>query len=198
MVNRSQSKKYFDEANEIIPGGVNSPVRAFGSVGGSPVFMDRGKGAYIWDVDDNRYLDYVASWGPMILGHHHPKVHEAVKTTLENGFSFGTATHLESKLVHKVRGIMPHLDKVRLVSSGTEACMSALRLARGFTGRDKVLKFEGGYHGHADMLLVKAGSGVATLGIPGSPGVPKGATADTVVIPLNDVESLTKVFAELG
>lgn len=193
-----QSKSLFKKALEIIPGGVNSPVRAFGSVGSSPIFMKRGDGAYLFDEDDNRYIDYVGSWGPMILGHNHPQVIARVKESIDMGLSFGTATKGEIDLAQKVQEYMPHIEMLRMVSSGTEACMSALRLARGYTGRDKILKFVGCYHGHADCLLVKAGSGLATLGIPGSPGVPEGATRDTLTVPFNDLEAVSKVLSEYG
>ena len=186
---RVSSEKAFAKACKVIPGGVNSPVRAFGSVGGKPIFMSRASGAYLFDEDGQKYIDYIGSWGPMILGHGHPEVVESVKKAIDNGFTFGTATSSETHLVEKVKEFIPSIEMARLVSSGTEACMAALRLARGFTGRDKILKFEGCYHGHADMLLVKAGSGVATLGIPGSPGVPKGATQDTLVAPFNNLEA---------
>lgn len=195
---REKSAALFKEAKTHFPGGVNSPVRAFGGVGGDPVFMHRGQGAYIWDEDDNRYIDYVGSWGPMILGHQHPGVMTAVQEALASGLSFGTPTRLESQLAALITAAMPALEKLRMVSSGTEACMSALRLARGFTGRNKILKFVGCYHGHADMLLVKAGSGVATFGIPGSPGVPPGATADTITAPFNDLTAVKQVIAEHG
>lgn len=189
-----RSHELFAEAKELIPGGVSSPVRAFGSVGGEPLFIERGEGAYIFDADGNRYIDYVGSWGPMILGHAHLEVVDVVKKTAERGFSFGAPTAGESQLARKVMELMPSLEMVRFVSSGTEACMSALRLARGFTGRSKIIKFTGCYHGHADMLLVKAGSGVATLGIPGSPGVPEGATKDTLVAPFNNLAAVKELF----
>lgn len=189
-----RSQELFQEAKQLIPGGVNSPVRAFGSVGGEPLFIERGEGAYIQDVDGNRYIDFVGSWGPMILGHAHPEVVDVVKKTAEKGFSFGAPTAGESQLARKVMELMPSLEMVRFVSSGTEACMSALRLARGYTGREKIIKFTGCYHGHADMLLVKAGSGVATLGIPGSPGVPEGAVKDTLVAPFNDLSAVRELF----
>lgn len=196
--NISRSRVAFEEASKVIPGGVNSPVRAFGSVGGTPIFMNRGVGAYLFDEDDNKYVDYIGSWGPMIAGHAHPEVISAIKKAVDLGCSFGTATTLETELIKKVQSLMPNIEKARLVSSGTEACMSALRLARGFTGRDKILKFVGCYHGHGDMLLVKAGSGVATLGIPGSPGVPKGATADTLTAPFNDLDAAREIVNEFS
>lgn len=190
----SKSKLLYDEASDLFPGGVNSPVRAFGSVGGSPILMAKGKGSYLWDVDNNRYVDYVGSWGPAILGHAHPRVLNEIKEALEFGLSFGAPTERENELAKVITEIMPNIEMMRFVSSGTEACMSALRLARGFTGRDKIIKFEGCYHGHADNLLVKAGSGVATLGIPGSPGVPKGATEHTLVAPYNSLQSVEELF----
>lgn len=193
-----RSKELFSEANEIFPGGVNSPVRAFTGVGGDPVFVDRAEGPYFWDVDGNKYIDYIGSWGPAIIGHAHPEVVAAVKEALERGFSFGAPTELETQLAKEVQSLMPSMEMMRFVSSGTEACMSALRLARGYTGRDKIVKFDGCYHGHADMLLVKAGSGIATLAIPGSPGVPKGATQDTLVCPYNDLDAVEKIFAQHG
>ncbi len=197
-VDLEKSMEAFGEAVKVIPGGVNSPVRAFQAVGGSPLFIKKAKGAYIYDEDDNSYIDYIGSWGPMILGHTHPEVVTAVKLAVENGFSYGAPTCLETRLVEKVISLVPSIQKARLVSSGTEACMSALRLARGFTGRDKILKFVGCYHGHGDMLLVQAGSGVATLGIPGCPGVPKGATADTLTVPYNDLAAVHAVMEQYG
>ena len=192
----TESKKLFDEAKDLMPGGVNSPVRAFGGVGGTPIFMKKAEGAYLTDEDNQKYIDYIQSWGPMILGHAHPEVLSAVKEACDLGFSFGTPTRLESELAKSVMDMLPNMEMVRFVSSGTEACMSALRLARGYTGRDKIIKFNGCYHGHADMLLVQAGSGVATFGIPGSPGVPKGATESTLVAPYNDLEAVKQLFAD--
>ena len=185
-----ESRKCFRRAQRVIPGGVNSPVRAFGSVGGTPRFIARGRGARIWDVDDNEYLDFVGSWGPLILGHAHPAVLRAVRAALAQGTSFGAPTEAETLLAEAICRALPSVEKVRMVSSGTEATMSAIRLARGVTGRDRVLKFEGCYHGHSDGLLVGAGSGVATLGIPGSPGVPEGMTQLTVQAPYNDLDAV--------
>lgn len=194
-MNRSQSNKLFEEAKQYMPGGVSSPVRAFGSVGGSPLFIKKANGAYIWDEDGNKYIDYVGSWGPAILGHAHPEVLESVIQTAQNGLSFGAPTKLETQLAKMVIDAVDSVEMVRFVSSGTEACMSAIRLARGFTGRDKIIKFTGNYHGHGDMLLVKAGSGVATFGLPDSPGVPKGAVEHTLVSPYNDVNALKELFS---
>jgi glutamate-1-semialdehyde 2,1-aminomutase len=182
----------------VIPGGVNSPVRAFGAVGGTPLFIGKGEGSRIWDADGRAYLDYVGSWGPLILGHAAPSVVEAVRRAAALGTSYGAPCAGEVELAERVTRLVPSIEKVRFVSSGTEATMSALRLARGFTGRRKILKFAGGYHGHADALLVAAGSGVATLGIPGSPGVPEGTVADTLVAPYNDESAVEAVFAEHG
>lgn len=181
-----------------IPGGVNSPVRAFKAVGGTPRFISRAEGAYIWDADGKRYTDYIGSWGPMILGHLHPQVLEAVEAALHRGFTFGAPTEQEVELAETVIGIMPSIDMLRLVNSGTEACMSAIRLARGATGRRKIIKFEGCYHGHADALLVKAGSGLATLNCPSSAGVPENVVQDTVVLEFNNTEQLERAFAEYG
>ena len=192
------STSRFNAAKEFIPGGVNSPVRAFKSVGGEPVFIKRARGAYLWDADDKQYIDYVGSWGPMILGHAHPEVIEAVKQAAENGLSFGAPTEVETELAQKIVELIPSIDKVRMVSSGTEATMSALRLARGFTGRDKIVKFEGCYHGHSDSLLVKAGSGALTFGVPTSPGVPATLAEHTITVPFNDIEAIEAVFAEVG
>ena len=188
-----RSKALFRDATRYIPGGVNSPVRAFGSVGTDPVFMEKAAGSRLTDADGNEYIDYIGSWGPALLGHSHPVVVRAVKKALDDGFSFGTLTEKETRLARLVTEMVPSIEMVRFVSSGTEACMSALRLARGATGRDRIIKFNGCYHGHGDMLLVKAGSGVATLGIPGSPGVPAGATRDTLVAPFNDSNAVRRL-----
>ncbi len=179
-----------------MPGGVSSPVRAFKSVGGEPIVFDRVKGPYAWDVDGNRYIDYVGSWGPAICGHAHPEVITALQEALEKGTSFGAPSKLENQLAEMVIDAVPSVEMVRFVNSGTEACMAVLRLMRAFTGRDKVIKFEGCYHGHADMFLVKAGSGVATLGLPDSPGVPRSTTSNTLTAPYNDLEAVKELFAE--
>ncbi len=193
-----QSKRLFQHAKEVIPGGVNSPVRACKSVGRDPVFVDRAEGSMVYDADGNGYIDYVGSWGPMILGHRHPAVVSAIQAALERGTSFGAPTDLEIELAEMVIAAVPSIDMVRFVNSGTEATMSAIRLARGVTGRDLIVKFDGCYHGHADTLLVEAGSGVATLGIPGSPGVPEAFAAQTISIPYNDMDSVHRVMAEKG
>ena len=193
-----RSKQLFAEAQQYIPGGVNSPVRAFKSVGGDPLFIDRGSGSYIWDVDGNRYIDYVGSWGPLILGHCHPAVTEALHSYLAKGTSYGAPTELETVLAKMVVDAVPSVDMVRMVNSGTEATMSALRLARGYTGRNKIVKFEGCYHGHADFLLIKAGSGALTLGVPTSPGVPTSIAQNTITAPYNDLETLKEIFAQEG
>ncbi len=179
-----------------MPGGVSSPVRAFKSVNGDPIVFDRVKGAYAWDVDGNRFIDYVGSWGPAICGHSHPEVTAALQEALEKGTSFGAPCELENKLAEMVIEAVPSVEMVRFVNSGTEACMAVLRLMRAFTGRDKLIKFEGCYHGHADMFLVKAGSGVATLGLPDSPGVPRSTTSNTLTAPYNDLEAVKELFAE--
>lgn len=194
----TQSTDLFTQAKKVIPGGVNSPVRAFNGVGGVPVYIDHANGPYIVDSEGKRYIDYVGSWGPMILGHAHPEVIETVKQAAEKGLSFGAPTEIETRMAEKVVELVPSVDKVRMVSSGTEATMSALRLARGFTGRDKIVKFEGCYHGHSDALLVKAGSGALTLGVPSSPGVPASVAADTLTLVYNDSESVKTAFAEMG
>ncbi|CAK20984.1 glutamate-1-semialdehyde 2,1-aminomutase [Listeria welshimeri] len=198
MLNYSKSEKAFKEAKKVLPGGVNSPVRAFNSVDATPVFMDHGKGAYITDIDGNEYIDYVLSWGPLILGHANPSVVDAITKAAMKGTSFGTPTEIETELAKLVIERVPSIEIVRMVSSGTEATMSAIRLARGYTKREKILKFEGSYHGHGDSLLIKAGSGVATLGLPDSPGVTKGLAADTITVPYNDVEGAKLAFEKYG
>jgi glutamate-1-semialdehyde 2,1-aminomutase len=192
------SQALFERANAHIPGGVNSPVRAFKAVGGTPVFIDRADGPYLFDTDGNRYIDYVLSWGPMIMGHNHPAVREAVVRQAEKGLSFGAPTELETQLADRICEIMPNMDMVRMVNSGTEATMSAIRLARGYTHRDKIVKFEGCYHGHSDSLLIKAGSGALTLGVPSSPGVPACLAEHTITLTYNDAEGLRQCFAEHG
>lgn len=194
----SQSAELFAQAKHYIPGGVNSPVRSFSGVGGTPVYFDHAQGAYVFDSDNKRYIDYVGSWGPMILGHAHPAVIEAVKQSAEKGLSFGAPTEIETLMAAKVCELLPSIELVRMVSSGTEATMSAIRLARGFTGRDKIVKFEGCYHGHSDSLLVKAGSGALTFGVPSSPGVPASVAADTITLTYNDNDAVRTLFAELG
>ncbi|MFF2018620.1 MULTISPECIES: glutamate-1-semialdehyde 2,1-aminomutase [Paenibacillus] len=192
------SRKAFDEAKQYIPGGVNSPVRAFKSVGLTPVYVDRAAGSRIYDIDGNTFIDYVCSWGPLIMGHAHPEVVQALQETAAKGTSFGAPTLLETEMAKTVVERVPSVDIVRMVNSGTEATMSAIRLARGYTGRSKILKFEGSYHGHADSLLIKAGSGVATLGLPDSPGVPEGVAANTITVPYNDLESVRVAFERFG
>jgi glutamate-1-semialdehyde 2,1-aminomutase len=194
----STSQQLFDRAKQHIPGGVNSPVRAFKAVGGTPVFIDRSEGAYLFDCEGKRYIDYVLSWGPMLMGHNHPTVREAVMQQCQKGLSFGTPTELEIKLAERICNIMPGMDMVRMVSSGTEATMSAIRLARGYTGRDTIVKFEGCYHGHSDSLLVKAGSGALTLGVPSSPGVPAALADLTITLTYNDIDGLRHAFNEHG
>ena len=193
----SKSEALMARAEKGIPGGVNSPVRAFKSVGGTPIFFEKGEGAYVYDQDGSKYIDYVGSWGPLILGHAHPKVMEVLQETAAKGLSFGAPTQLEVELAELVTELVPSMEQVRMVSSGTEATMSALRLARGFTGRDRILKFEGCYHGHADSLLVKAGSGLLTLGVPSSPGIPASLTSLTATIPYNDFDALESCFKAL-
>ncbi|HXG10581.1 MAG TPA: glutamate-1-semialdehyde 2,1-aminomutase [Gemmataceae bacterium] len=196
--NRARSQAAYQRACQVIPGGVNSPARAFGAVGGQPIFITRGEGAYLYDLDGNRYLDYVGSWGPLILGHAHPRVVQAVEEAVRQGTSFGAPTERETELAELIRAAMPAVEMVRMVSSGTEAAMSAIRLARGFTGRDLIVKFAGCYHGHVDSLLVQAGSSATTLGVPNSPGVPRGCTADTLALRFNDTEELAEAFRAHG
>ena len=193
-----KSRTLFARAQQLMPGGVNSPARAFGAVGGEPLVMARGEGAYLFDVDGNRYIDFVGAWGPMILGHAHPTVTRAVQAAVERGTSFGTPTEAENELAELIIEAIPSIEKVRLVSSGTEATMSAIRLARGFTGREVIVKFAGNYHGHVDSLLVAAGSSAATLGVPNSPGVTRGTSQDTLVLRYNDIAALRNAFAEQG
>jgi glutamate-1-semialdehyde 2,1-aminomutase len=192
----TKSEEVFAAAQKLMPGGVSSPVRAFKSVGGQPIVFDRVKGAYAWDVDGNQYIDYVGTWGPAICGHAHPDVIKAIQAAAEKGTSFGAPSVLENVLAEMVIDAVPSIEMVRFVNSGTEACMSVLRLMRAFTGRDKIIKFEGCYHGHADMFLVKAGSGVATLGLPDSPGVPKSTTGNTLTAPFNNLEAVKTLFEE--
>lgn len=194
-LNLSRSRALYEEAQQLMPGGVNSPVRAFRGVGGDPVFLERAEGPYLYDVDGNRYLDFVQSWGPMILGFGFPSVQEAVIEASKRGFTFGAPTQAESELARLVIESVPSVEMIRFVNSGTEATMSALRVARAYTGRSKIVKFSGCYHGHADMLLVQAGSGVATLGLPDSPGVPRETTANTLTVPYNDIEAIKQVFS---
>jgi glutamate-1-semialdehyde 2,1-aminomutase len=194
-VSIEKSQSIFERAKDVIPGGVNSPVRACRAVGVDPVFVAQGDGSAITDVDGNRYIDLIGSWGPLILGHSHPEILETIAETMSSGTTFGAPTEVEVRFAETLRSIVPSMEMVRAVSSGTEATMSALRLARGFTGRPKIMKADGGYHGHADCLLVAAGSGVATLGIPGSAGVPDGAAADTIVVPYNDLAAVEAAFA---
>ena len=188
----------FQEACKYIPGGVNSPVRAFRGVGGEPIFFKKAQGAYVVAADDRRFIDFVGSWGPMILGHAHPRVIEAVQQVAADGLSFGAPTELETRLARRVVELMPSIELVRFVSSGTEATMSAIRLARGFTDRDTIVKFEGCYHGHSDSLLIKAGSGALTLGVPTSPGVPKALAAHTVTLNYNDADQVERVMRQIG
>ncbi len=194
----TQASTLFTDAKKVIPGGVNSPVRSFSGVGGTPVFIDHAKGSTIFDSENKSYIDYVGSWGPMILGHAHPEIVKVVQQTAEKGLSFGAPTEIETLMAAKVCDLVPSIEMVRMVSSGTEATMSALRLARGYTGRDKIVKFEGCYHGHSDSLLIKAGSGALTLGEPSSPGVPKSLAADTITLTYNDSESVKQAFSKMG
>lgn len=192
------SRSAFEEAKQYIPGGVNSPVRAFKSVGLTPIYIDRGEGSKVYDIDGNSFIDYVGSWGPLIMGHAHPEVVEALQETAAKGTSFGAPTLLETKMAKLVCERVPSIEVVRMVNSGTEATMSAIRLARGYTGRSKIIKFEGSYHGHADSLLIKAGSGIATLGLPDSPGVPESVASNTIAVPYNDLESVQLAFERFG
>ena len=195
-MNTQASEKLYHRAGTVLPGGVNSPVRAFKAVGGTPLFIERAEGAYLIDVDGNRYVDYVGSWGPMLIGHAHPQIINAVRTALSKGTSYGAPTEVEVELAEMVIDAVPSVEMVRFVNSGTEATMSALRLARAYTKRDKIVKFEGCYHGHADMLLVQAGSGLMTLGLPDSPGVPDSAVADTLVAQFNNLDSVQNLFEQ--
>ena len=197
-LNHKKSRELFNKAKRIIPGGVNSPVRAFKAVGGNPIFISSAKGSKIYDVDGNEYIDYVLSWGPMILGHAHPTIIKALQKAAEKGTSFGAPTPLEVELAQMIRKAYPSMEVMRMVNSGTEATMSAIRAARGFTGRDKIVKFEGCYHGHADGLLVKAGSGAATFGVPTSPGVPKDYARNTITLPYNDLNAFKKICEKAG
>lgn len=194
MLSRQVSNKLFESAKKVIPGGVNSPVRAFKSVGGSPIFIDRGEGAYLFDADGNRYIDYIASWGPMILGHAPKEVIDAITLSAQKGTSFGIPTSIETRIAETAVAMAPNVDQVRFVNSGTEACMSAVRLARGYTGKEKLIKFSGCYHGHADAFLIEAGSGAITFGSPNSPGVTKGTAKDTLLARFNDLESVEAIF----
>jgi glutamate-1-semialdehyde 2,1-aminomutase len=195
---RERSQALFKRAKELMPGGVNSPARAFGGVGGEPIVIERGAGAYLWDVDGNRYIDYIGSWGPLIFGHTHPVVVQAIEAAAHRGTSFGAPTEMENELAELIVAAVPSIEKVRLVNSGTEATMSAIRLARGVTGRDVIVKFAGNYHGHVDSLLVAAGSSAATLAVPNSPGVTAGTSKDTLVLQYNDVPGLRAAFATHG
>jgi glutamate-1-semialdehyde 2,1-aminomutase len=194
----SRSDELFTRAKKVIPGGVNSPVRAFNGVGGTPVYFRRAQGAYVYDEDENQYIDYVGSWGPMILGHAHPDIIKSVQDKAADGLSFGAPTEIETEIANKVVELVPSIEMVRFVSSGTEATMSAIRLARGFTGRDKIVKFEGCYHGHSDSLLVKAGSGALTMGVPTSPGVPASLAEHTLTLTFNDIDQVREAFQQYG
>lgn len=198
MFESAKQAQLFEEASKHIPGGVNSPVRAFKSVGGTPIFVQRAKGAYLWDEDNNQYIDYVGSWGPMILGHSHPDIVKAVQDAAEDGLSYGAPTVAETSLAEVICEVLPAVDLIRMTNSGTEATMTAIRLARGYTGRDKIIKFEGCYHGHSDSLLVKAGSGLLTFGEPTSKGVPEDFAKHTLVLPYNDIQALKDCFAQFG
>jgi glutamate-1-semialdehyde 2,1-aminomutase len=197
-VDRPRSQAAFDRSCRLLPGGVNSPARAFGAVGGNSLFIAKGEGPYLFDLDGHRYLDFIGSWGPLILGHAHPRVVAAVEEAVRQGASFGAPSERESELAERILDAMPSVEMVRMVSSGTEASMSAIRLARGYTGRDVIVKFAGCYHGHVDSLLVQAGSSATTLGVPNSPGVPEGCTRDTLSLPYNDAQSLADAFARHG
>ncbi|MBL1293786.1 MAG: glutamate-1-semialdehyde 2,1-aminomutase [Thiotrichales bacterium] len=194
----TRSHDLFEHAQQVIPGGVNSPVRAFKGVGGDPIFLKRGEGAYVYDEDDNRYIDYIGSWGPMILGHAYPAVIKAVQDSIQNGLGFGAPTAIETTVAEKVCEMVPSVEQIRMVSSGTEATMSAIRLARGYTGRDKLIKFEGCYHGHSDSLLVKAGSGALTLGVPTSPGVPASLAEHTITLDYNNIDQVKQTLEAVG
>ncbi len=194
----NKSAQLFEKAKQLIPGGVNSPVRAFKGVGGTPVFMKNGQGAYMFDADYNRYIDYIGSWGPLILGHSHPKVLSAVESILHQGMTFGAPTEIEIDMAQKICELMPNIEKVRMVNSGTEATMTAIRMARAITGRQKIIKFAGCYHGHSDSLLVKAGSGLLTLGVPSSPGIPQNLAANTLTVDFNDLEAIEALFQNYG
>ena len=198
MLQLGKSEKAFDEAKRYMPGGVNSPVRSYRSVGSNPPFISSASGSRIYDIDNNEYIDYVLSWGPMILGHVNPEVVASLQEAIPRGTSYGAPTLLETELAKKIQAFMPSMEMVRLVNSGTEATMSALRVARGYTGRDRIVKFVGCYHGHSDSLLVKAGSGLATFGVPDSPGVPKGVAENTITLPYNDIDAITQLFDEMG
>ena len=195
MMQYQRSSALFAEAKKVIPGGVNSPVRAFKAVGGTPIFLTHAKGAYLFDADGNTYIDYIASWGPMILGHAHPKVVKAIQERAEKGTSYGIPTALETQIAKQALDMVPHMDQIRFVNSGTEACMSAVRLARGYTGRDKIIKFAGCYHGHADAFLIQAGSGAVTFGSPNSPGVTAGTAKDTLLAQYNNLDQVAEIFA---
>ena len=198
MLQLGKSEKAFDEAKRYMPGGVNSPVRSYRSVGSNPPFISSASGSRIYDIDNNEYIDYVLSWGPMILGHANPEVVAILQEAIPRGTSYGAPTLLETELAKKIQAFMPSMEMIRLVNSGTEATMSALRVARGYTGRDRIVKFVGCYHGHSDSLLVKAGSGLATFGVPDSPGVPKGVAENTITLPYNDIDAVTQLFDEMG
>ena len=190
----NRSKKLFEQAQKVIPGGVNSPVRAFKYVGGSPIFIKNALGAYLIDEDGNKYIDYISSWGPMIIGHAHPEIIKAINEQSKKGTSYGIPTELETKMANLLVSLAPNIDKVRFVNSGTEACMSAVRLARGFTNRDKIIKFSGCYHGHSDSFLIQAGSGASTFGVPNSPGITKATASDTLLANYNDINQVKELF----